>query len=62
MTLENDLAAVIARHPRLTGREFVAACIHAAEAYFEATDLPSLVDAEQLLAAFAEGLREELTE
>lgn len=40
--LEHDLAALLARHPDVGGRQFVAACLTVAEAYFEPDDLPIL--------------------
>lgn len=51
--LVNDLAVLIARHD-VDGRTFVAACLRAAEGYYEASELPTLVDAGEL----AEALRE----
>lgn len=55
--LERDLAALVAKYPNMTGREFVAAALNVAEGYFEADDLPCLMD----IRDFAEGLRRELS-
>ncbi|MCL4182152.1 MAG: hypothetical protein KJ011_01740 [Burkholderiaceae bacterium] len=49
--LIDDLAAVIARYPNVTGREFVQAAMQVAEAYFESSDLPTLIDVDELGAA-----------
>ena len=48
--LEHALAALVAKHSDLTGREFVEACLRVAEGYFEPGDLPTLIDADALAA------------
>lgn len=60
MTTENDLVrdltAVIAKHASwLDGRTFLACSMRVAEGYFEAEDLPSLIDADAVLAELERG-------
>ncbi len=54
--LESELAALIAKHGDLTGREFVDCALRVADAYFESDDLPVLADVGELADALRQGL------
>ena len=54
--LENDLAALIARHEP-TGEQFVEACHRVAQGYFEPDELPPL-DLREFGEALAQAIRE----